>query len=163
MSGNERAGVYAPAADEDELVRRWLLRARESQTAHYERGVFFERWNFWFGIPVIIVTGIVSASVFAVVDEKATGELKIITMILSVLAVILSSLQTFLKFSEKAEQHRATGAEYGALRRRLELLHISSPKDKAALEKIGSDLSTLSGRAPSISVSIFKKTRRLNN
>lgn len=160
MSGNDLSGSYTPASSSEELILRWLLRTRESQFSHYEKSIYFDRWNFWFGIPVIVVTAIVSASVFATIAKEATAELKYWTMGLSLLAVVFSSLQTFLKFSERAERHRAVGAEYATLRRRLEILHIADIKDLSKIEKIGEDISALSARAPTISKSFFQKRIR---
>jgi hypothetical protein len=151
---------YIPASDDNELVLRWLLRARESQFAHYEMGVIFDRWNKWFGVPVIAITTIVSGSIFSVIQKDATGEMKYWTMGLSLLAVVLTSLQTFLKFSERAEKHRAAAAEYGVVRRRLEVLHISSQKSLDSLNKLGEEISALGSRVPAISNATFNRIKK---
>jgi len=46
--------------------------------------------------------------------------MRIVAGLLSVLAAILASLQTFLKFSERAQMHREAGARFGALVKELE-------------------------------------------
>lgn len=159
MSGNMIGDVYNPAANADELILRWLRRARESQENHYEKAVYFDHWNFWFGVPVIIITAVVSASVFGTMQEQATGYWKYIAMAVSLISVVATSLQTFLNFPERAERHRAIASEYGAIRRRLELVNISSSKDLVIMEKLGDDLSAIASRAPSISQSFFRLTR----
>lgn len=153
--------LYVPATDTNELALRWLRRARESQFGHYEMGIINDGRNKYFGIPVIIVTSIVSASVFSAIQKDGGEVIKFIAMGLSLLAVVLSSLQTFFNFSERAEKHRAAGAEYASLRRRLELFSASSVKDIEALRKIGDDLSALGARAPTIPASVYEKIKAL--
>lgn len=151
--------VYTPAANTDELALRWLRRARESQFGHYEMGVINDARGKYFGIPVIIVTSVVSASVFTAIQKDGGELVKLVAMGLSLLAVVLSSLQTFFNFSERAEKHRAAGAEYAGLRRRLEFFNASAVKDLDELKKIGDDLSALGARAPTIPAAVYEKVK----
>lgn len=163
MSGNNKNNNYVPAADESQLILRWLKRARESQFTHYRMGVIFDRLHLCFGVPVIITTTIVSGSIFAAIQREAAGDIKYWVMGVSLIAVVLSSLQTFLKFSERAEKHRVAAAEYGSIRRRLEIAHVTSPVDKSVLEKLGDEISALAVRAPAISDSTFDRIKKKLN
>ena len=115
--------LYQPPQDVKELVLAWLRRARESQMAHYEMANVLSRRSQWLGVPVILITAIVGTSVFAsIAAEPIAVEAKVVVGLLSVFAAVLSSLQTFFKFSERAEKHRAFAARYGAVRREIEAL-----------------------------------------
>jgi hypothetical protein len=103
-----------------ELLIDWLLRIRRIQLAHAKSATYFERLNFWLGIPVVALTTLVGTSVFATLQKEAGTSIKIAVGIASVLAAILAGLQTFLRYSERAERHRVTGAKYGVLRREIE-------------------------------------------
>lgn len=105
----------------EELLQDWYLRLRFAQYSHYEAAKSFDRMNYWLGVPVVIFSTFVGTSVFANIGEKVSNDnLKILLGLVSVLAATLSGIQTFLRFSERAEKHRVAAAKYGALRRQIE-------------------------------------------
>ena len=115
---------YEPAKTDADLLITWLRRARESQFAHYAAADDLSLKGHALGVPVILLTTIVGASAFAsVAAEVVPTYAKLLVGAFSVLAAVLSGLQTFFKFSERADKHRVFGARYGALRRELEQLH----------------------------------------
>jgi uncharacterized membrane protein YbhN (UPF0104 family) len=103
-----------------DLLEDWLFRIRKAQLAHIKTAVYFERVNLWLGVPVVILTTLVGTSVFATLQEKAVTSIRIAAGVASVLAAIMAGLQTFLRYSERAERHRVSGGKYGTLRRELE-------------------------------------------
>ena len=52
--------AYEPARSNEELLLRWLRRLRESQFSHYEEASRLSRYNFFLGVPVVIVGAVVS-------------------------------------------------------------------------------------------------------
>src|SRR5258706_261970 len=109
-------------SDAETLLADWFRRARESQFIHYECGAWFGRLNLLLGIPAIVLSTAVGTAVFASIETSVTGPQRIAVGLISILAAILASLQTFLGFSERADKHRTAGSEYGGVRRGLELL-----------------------------------------
>lgn len=107
------------------LITDWFRRARESQEVHYESEKFFKRIHYTLGIPATLLSAIVGTSVFAVLESEADGNFKILLSILSLSAASLVGLNTFLDNAMKAERHRLAGAEYGAIRRKLEIIKTS--------------------------------------
>lgn len=152
---------YCPPSDIDALVLSWLRRCRESQFAHYEVASFYARCHQYFGVPVIAITSIVSASIFSSFQKSENELIKYSALGLSILSIVLSSLQTFMKFAERAEIHRAAGAQYAALRRRLELVHATQSKDTKQIEKIGAEISALALKVPNISQATFERVKKL--
>jgi hypothetical protein len=67
------------------------------------------------GIPAVVLSTVVSTSVFASLLKQPDPWLQITLGFASVAAALLASLQTFLSYSERAEKHRIAGAKYGAL------------------------------------------------
>ena len=88
---------------------------------HYLASDVALRRQNWFGIPVVVTTVIVGTSIFATISTDPAIGWKIAAGLITLAAAILSALQTFFKFSEVAERHKASGASYGALRRRFDL------------------------------------------
>lgn len=122
------------------LVTDWFRRARESQRVHYECGTRFSRLNYLLGIPTIVLTAAVGTAVFASLDTAAAGSARIIIGLVSILAAVLASLQTFLGFAQRADRHRAAGAGYGALRRSLEYLKTFPPSDPKEFQREVSEI-----------------------
>ena len=122
-----------------ELVHTWRRRSREASLAHYDSAHICQRNHFLLGIPMVILSTIVGTSVFATLAKEATAESKIIIGTLSVLAAIFAALQTFLRFSERAERHRLAGAEFSSLNKELELILAYPPASSQDESKLLSE------------------------
>ena len=151
--------------DAEILLTDWFRRARESQFIHYECGTWFSRLNYWLGVPAIVLSSAVGTAVFASLDGTASGSQRIAVGLVSILAAVLASLQTFMRFSERSERHRATGSGYGAIRRALEFLKTFPPADATALERafadIKSQMDQLAKDAPEVPARIKRKSDRI--
>ena len=81
--------------------------------------------------------------------------------LIGLLASVMASLQTFLRYAERAEKHRATGERYGAIRRRLEAICARAP-ERAAHDfvEIREELDRLAQEVPNVPTAIFLKTQR---
>ena len=102
------------------LVLRWEERLRRSQLAHHEAGRHYERRHKQIGIPVVIVSAVVGSAVFGTLGNSDQTAIQIVAGSLSLLVVILSSLQTFLAYSELSSRHIASATRYSALFRELQ-------------------------------------------
>jgi len=99
----------------------WLRGIRLSHIAQSRAASRNLRMHRVLGIPVVILTTFVGTAVFASVGKTPQHPaVPIVTGVLSVLAAILSSLQTFLGHSSNAERHKSAAVKYGMLRRELE-------------------------------------------
>ena len=148
---------YCPPNTSAQLVLSWLQRCRESQFAHYEMASLYSKKNGSLGIPVIAINALVSASIFATFLESDNSYIRIIALGLSLVAIVLSALHTYLKFSDKAESHRVAGAEYAAARRKLEILHTAGVVSASVLQETEKVISELALKSPNISAIQFAK------
>lgn len=143
------------------LLTDWFRRARESQFIHYECGVWYSRLNYLLGIPSIVLSTVVGTAIFASFETSATGAERIVIGLLSIISAVLASLQTFLRFSERAEHHRSTGSGYGAVRRSLEYLKTFPPNDedniKQSLKEIKEQMDELAKEAPEVPARMKRK------
>lgn len=143
------------------LAKDWFRRCRESQMAHYEYGSILEKRHLYFGIPAIVLSTIVGTTVFGAWEESAEqGWVRVVLGLLSILAACVTALQTFLNLSDRAIRHKSAGANYGAIRRELELLKTMPPQTdeemRKSFEEIKRKMDELAGRSPSIP-SAFKQ------
>jgi fatty acid desaturase len=122
--------------DKIELLSTWRQAIRVCHKAHVRSAAILQRRNRAFGIPVVILSTIAGTAAFATLESAPALWIKILVGLLSVLAAVLASLQTFLGYSELAERHKAASQRCGALRREIEevlalnLLVNMSPRDQ---------------------------------
>jgi hypothetical protein len=147
----------------EELLVRWHKRLREMQMSHYDSAKPLAALNNKLGIPVVILTTFVGTAVFATLEKEVDGRLKILIGLISVSAAVLSSIQTFLRFSEKAEKHRSTAAKAGSLRREIEQYISQGNVNNLPSEKIDglrASIDKLAEDAPNIPHKIWQKVSK---
>ncbi|MFM7512454.1 MAG: SLATT domain-containing protein [Cyanobium sp.] len=145
----------------NDLLETWYRRLREAQFSHYEAAKAFELMNYWLGIPSIVLSTVLGTSIFATLGESVNTNIQILFGLVSVLAAILTGLQTFLKFSERAEKHRAIAARYGSLRREIEeLAYLGQGITKEMITPLRESIDRLAEEAPNIPERIWAKTKK---
>lgn len=102
------------------LLAKWQERARINQLQHYEAAQYYTRAHNALGIPAVVLSTVVGTTVFATLAKQVDLRIEIAVGCISVIAAILAALETFLRYSERAEKHRATAAAYASIRHRLE-------------------------------------------
>ena len=153
-----------PIESSEKLMVDWFRRVRESQHIHYACGNYFSRLHSYLGIPTIVLTSAVGTAVFASLDKEGIGDFKILVGMVSILAAVLASLQTFLGYAERAEKHRLTGAGYAAIRRQLEMLKAFPPSNveglERALKEVKNGMDALASSSPEVPHRIRDKAYR---
>lgn len=147
-----------------EYLRNYSLIGR----AHYINWEKAARKNKWLGIPVVITTTIVGTAIFGTLQESPGITWKIIAGLLSLLAAVLSALQTSLKYSELAEKHKTAGAKYAAMRRRLDIFVLKhrgkSDENRQVVleefEEIATKFAELAEESPSIPDKVYGQAVR---
>jgi hypothetical protein len=117
--------------DKDTILQQWYKGIRISHRAHYEAARQFEVKNLYLGIPIIILTATSGTSILATLGVETDVKAKLLIGGLSIVASILASLQTFLRYAEMAEKHKTVATKYGILRRELDELKLAPKKGKS--------------------------------
>jgi hypothetical protein len=110
-----------------ELLDRWLERVRVALSAYNDattRTIAAERR---LGVPAVVIGAMVATGVFATVQKNPALVWRIVTGGLALLAAGLTTLQTFLRQSERTAQYREAARGYGRIRRRIELAILFPP------------------------------------
>ena len=155
--------AYEPPVDETQLLLKWIRRARESQMSHYDMADLLSARDHLVGWLVTGLTAVVGTTAFASLALTAVSlEMRIFVGLVSVAAVVSAALQTFLRYAERAEKHRAAGARYGAVRRRLEAIFAgdADARDGHYLTAIRDELDRLAEDSPNVPPRIFYRTQR---
>jgi hypothetical protein len=68
-----------------------------------------------FGMPVIAVTAVTGTAIFSQLNENPTVWAKVVFGTVNLLAAVLSALQTYNAFPERAQKAKNSGEEFGNL------------------------------------------------
>ncbi len=136
--------------------------------AHHLAASAYNRYNNYLGVPVVILTAIISTAIFATLENNPDLIYKIAAGLISLLATVLSALQTFLGFNQKAEAHKNAGIKYSAIKRRFDALHLQYsistqlPEDAAMqeLSVVLEEINTLAEEMPSIPDRFYNRAKK---
>ncbi|MBC8440564.1 MAG: DUF4231 domain-containing protein [Deltaproteobacteria bacterium] len=143
---------------ERKVALEWYQRIVTVAHGHYRAALRFSRLHYWFSFPSIILATIVGTSVFASLETQPELWLKIAVGSMSIAVAILSALQSFLNYVDKAEKHKTAGAKYNALGRELELV-LSQDKEWSSLPDIRRKIDSLAQESPHIPESVHEEMR----
>jgi hypothetical protein len=111
----------------EDLYASWHRRVAAAEHGHRLMADRLRRRYLLLGIPVVIFTTLVGTSAFASISKAQGNSIQglgvdpdivlLAVGTISVLAAILSSLQTFLRYATRAEGHRIAALRYETLRR----------------------------------------------
>jgi hypothetical protein len=104
----------------------------------------------------------VGTAVFSSLEKSADIRLQICVGLLSVVAAVLTGLQTFLRYAELAEKHRLAGARFANLKHRIELL-MTQPAEsdmRSQLAAIEETWAKLREESPSLSSGVWRRIER---
>lgn len=123
----------------EQVVANYFCYSILKCNAHFDMAEMYKVRHRRFGIWVVGISFLVGTSVFSTIAGMENPYIQVLTGFLSVAAVILAALQTFLGFSDPQSQHKTAAAGYGDVRRELELLVMKFPEATGALNEPGTD------------------------
>ena len=144
----------------EQLLQDWRNRVYAAQSAYYMMAERFTLWHYLLGIPVVIVSGLVGTAIFANLVTSVTYGKAIVGSV-SILAAILSSLQTFLRLAEGGTHHGTAADWYAAIRRDIEEL-LALPRElrgdpKLCLDSIRREMNKAGQKSPPLSERFWAK------
>jgi len=157
-SGKQAPGLSAEPDDAMALLRQWLHGIKISHVGHRRAATVFGRRARILGVLATLASAVVGTTVFASLSESADPRLLVAAAILSVVAVIMSSLQTFLNYGELVAAHRSAGTGYAALRRRVDHLIVFAKPDELpdSMAEIAATWTKLDEDSPDLPSGIFE-------
>lgn len=138
----------------EELLKGWHKGLHILQKGNFTAATYYGKLGKRFGVPVVITTSIVSSAIFATIGNSEQTSIQLAAGFVSILATVLSSLQTFLGYSERSSNHKEAAVGYGELRTEVQVLLASSlPNVKdldARIESIRTRWSALDKGSPTL-------------
>lgn len=146
----------------NDLIDVWLNRVNLIQTCHYKASYRCDKFNYLLGIPSIILSMIVGTVIITNSTGKVYSIITIAFGIGGILVSVLTSLQTFLQFNERAEKHRIFAAKYASIGRDFEFLKSNQNYSDDEIKKIEIEINALAIDAPKIPHDILHKVSNSN-
>lgn len=139
------------------LLEQWLRGIKISHVGHTRAATVFARRGRWIGLAATLVTAIVGTTLFSSLTSSPDPRLVTFAALASVVAVILTALQTFLNYGELVTSHRAAAGAYGDLRRRAEQLLVfgAATELREAMAEIAATWTKLEQDSPDLPQGIY--------
>jgi len=112
------------------LLEQWLHGIKIAHVGHTRAATVFASRGRAFGVGATLAAAIVGTTLFSSLSSSPDPRLVTFAALGSVVAVILTALQTFLNYGELVTGHRAAAGAYGDLRRRAEQLLVFGDRTK---------------------------------
>ncbi len=156
------------------LLLKWSTKISESGKGHYKSATSCRVFNYAIGIPLVLITTFIATQFFVKLETFANtpeprtiqdmwSTLYIIVAFFTIVAPILAALQSFLRFPERANQHRQAAIGFGKLKKEIEKNMVFPPPDekmKEEVDKIQMTEASILGEAPSIGTLSLRRCRK---
>ena len=141
--------------DVESLLQSWHRRVAAAEAGHRLMAERMRRRYLMLGVPIIVLTTVVGTSVFASLQNaKVPTTVRIVVGSISIIAAVLSSLQTFLRYGMRSQGHRIATIRYETLRRDIsELLALprqARPDPVRQLDSVRQRLDRYAKESPTI-------------
>ncbi len=108
MANSRQTTGETPLSKNREQIIKEAQRMEESllftSKGHFAAADFWAKFHLWIGIPMVVLSAILSASAFSQFDAK-----HLIAGFISLLVVAMSSIMTFLNPNDKLRGHLSAG------------------------------------------------------
>ncbi len=145
----------------NELIKEWHAGIRINVLAHYECSKLFERCHRLLGYPTVILSALAGTAFVSTLNDSSLKWARAGAVLLSLAVTVFASLQTFLRYAERAEKHKRAATEFGKLRRELEQIIALIPAEGAVsagdMQSIRTQWGELSTHAPSIPNQVYTR------
>lgn len=136
--------------DARQVLDQWYERTSVVAVGHYRAALRYSRLHLGMAIPTVGLSAAVGTAVFATLQQQSCFWLQFAVGAMSVLAAILTALQSTLRYQELAEKHRGAGAKYNAIGREIELLRTYPEIGAEKIEDLRVRIDSLAFESPHI-------------
>lgn len=145
----------------NDLIQEWHAGIRISVLAHYECSKLYEAYHRLLGYPTVILSALAGTAFVSTLNDSSVWWARSFAVVLSLAVTVFVSLQTFLRYSERAEKHKNAATEFGKLRRELEQIIAFTPEGgtvpESEMKSVRIKWGELSTHAPSIPNQVYSR------
>lgn len=138
------------SSDAQAVINGWYDRISVVAVGHYRAALHYSRRHSLITVPTVILSAIVGTSVFATIQQQPGFWWQFCVGAMSVMAAIMTALQSTLRYQELAEKHRSAGAKYNTLGREIEELRAFSLTSEEKFADLRIRIDALAQESPHI-------------
>jgi len=139
------------------LLKDWRQRTAAASEAHYKLASGLRKKNLMLGVPLVTSSNVVGTGVVAVPEDIIPPAFKIALLLNGIGTAILVTLQTFLRFGERAEKHLIAADWYASVCRDIDTLSTEErARPKECLDRIRKEISKIRQQSPEIGDRLWK-------
>lgn len=147
----------------NELLFEWKIKTRIFHICHAKLSTRYYYFGRGIGLAATITSALVATSIFTILTKSENINLIILTGFFSIITVILSAANDFLKLPEVTLRHSQAVSLYGELRRDIEitLSEMDENKEpKKSLQELSDEWTKLDKKVPPIPNRLYKKIKK---
>jgi hypothetical protein len=138
-------------------------KVRSYRAAHFAASDHLRLLHYAIGFLLILVSAVVSSSILQASNGNPSKTLTLTAGGLSILVVVLTSIQTTFKLGERGEAHQSAADGFGRIERKLRIFisreHPDLPKAWDELTAIADDIGNVETGAPGFFRRTYNKAR----
>ena len=138
------------------LAETYRGHVRRSNRGHYSAAERAQKMHRLLGVSTALASAALGTSILATINDSPSTGWRIAAGLVALAAATLATLETTLRYSNQAAEHRNAGAAYGRLRRQFDLLLVDLEADSETaagrkhLERLVEEIDSLGEAAPLI-------------
>lgn len=142
-----------------EMLQGWCRGLRILSLGNFRAATYYNKRHKTFGTLVVIATSVVGSTIFGTLGKNSNPPIQVAAGCISLFAVVLSSLQTFLGYSELSNKHKDSGIKFGELRSEVQVLlsddFAKIPDLEAKINSIQAKWNVVEKECPSVPKKIY--------
>lgn len=149
-----------------DLITTWLNGVTIAHVAHCKLSADYKQRGRMLGLIVTIISTIVGTSIFGAINLSNNQLVLAIAGLISVMAAILSGVNTFLNYSDLTSAHYDASKKYGKLRRQIEKIKACTNDSNSldqAIKDIKAQWDALNEETPVIPERSYNAAQKLVN
>jgi len=138
----------------------WRASVKHIQDCHYDAAASLSWQHYATGIPLVILSAVSASSLVTDADILAMfgSYAKLVASGLALLVTVLAAIQAFLGFEKRSGLHYKAGAQYGALKREIDLY--KENHDGKWLSDVAEKWDALTTGSPIIPLRIWRRNSK---
>jgi hypothetical protein len=113
---------------------------------HFAASARTNQLHIWFGLPAVLLSVVLGSTFFVLLTKEIPAEAKWAGAFGSLLAAMLTAMQTFFNFQKTSESHRTVANQYLSIQRECERLIASFHDGLVDLQALSAQLGDIQGR-----------------
>ncbi|MFF6949737.1 DUF4231 domain-containing protein [Streptomyces iakyrus] len=141
------------------MLGQWCTGIRISHRAQEQAAATFDARGRRLSVASLAISTVVGTAIFASLSSSPAAGWKIVAGLLSLAAAVLSSLQFFMRYAERADTHHRAARQLGRLRHRVETV-LAAGKPEEEMESLASEWDDLQEHVPVVPPGIYHRVEK---